>query len=59
VINIVYVRCSNYFKCMHMRRGSKGRVKGENKIGGVRRLGFQILVGILGCYSSVESRRRD
>jgi hypothetical protein len=44
---------------MHMRRGSKGRVKGENKIGGVRRLGFQILVGILGCYSSVESRRRD
>jgi hypothetical protein len=23
------VRCSNYFKCMHMKRGSKGRVKGE------------------------------
>jgi hypothetical protein len=31
VINIVYVRCSNYFKCMHMMRCSKGRVKGENK----------------------------
>jgi hypothetical protein len=29
VRNIVYVRCSNYFKCMHMRRGSKGKVKGE------------------------------
>ena len=28
---------------MHMRRGSKGRVKGENKIRGVRRLGFQTL----------------
>jgi hypothetical protein len=28
-MNIVYVRCSNYFKCMHMRRGSKGRVYGR------------------------------
>jgi hypothetical protein len=37
-----------------MRRGSKGRVKGENKIRGrVRRLGFQTLVEILGCYKVV------
>jgi hypothetical protein len=28
------VRCSNYFKCMHMMRCPKGRVKGENKIRG-------------------------
>jgi hypothetical protein len=28
---------------MHMMRCSKGRVKGENKIRGVRRLGFQTL----------------
>jgi hypothetical protein len=31
-----------------MMRCSKGRVKGENKIRGVRRLGFQTLVGIFG-----------
>jgi hypothetical protein len=36
---------------MHMRRGSKGRVKEKGKIGGIRRLGLQTLGGILGCYT--------
>ena len=42
---------------MHMRRGSKGRVKGErkNKGGGIRRLGFQTFGGILGCYNRVST----
>jgi hypothetical protein len=37
---------------MHMMRCSKGRVKGENKIRGFRRLGFQTLVGIFGMLQT-------